>query len=181
VTTNELIRYFEKMSDAFGREIITAREHINALVLRTAQSGRSDLAEALYSIVPRTLRSEMIAWVNEVNQPSFRFKPFLFGQIDLDELGRRLQPEIVKLAGQFRTFLSTHFDTEWGTDRAVSLAVAMFESGTYDRLPILADVLEEAGCGDDAILAHCRNPNQVHVRGCWVVDRVLNRYDVTPG
>ncbi len=44
----------------------------------------------------------------------------------------------------------------------------------FDRLPILADALEEAGCRDADILGHCREPGE-HVRGCWVVDLVLGK------
>jgi hypothetical protein len=42
-------------------------------------------------------------------------------------------------------------------------------------MPILADALQDAGCEDDAILAHCRDPHLTHVRGCWVVDLVLGK------
>jgi hypothetical protein len=49
-------------------------------------------------------------------------------------------------------------------------------SGELDlaRLAILADALEEAGCQDPDILAHCRQSG-LHVRGCWVVDLVLGK------
>lgn len=61
-------------------------------------------------------------------------------------------------------------------DAVVKLAQAIYEEKAFDRMPILADVLEESGCRDEGILAHCRGQakNQ-HVRGCWVVDRLLNR------
>jgi hypothetical protein len=42
------------------------------------------------------------------------------------------------------------------------------------RLAILADALEDAGCTDTEILAHCRGPGP-HVRGCWVVDLLLGK------
>lgn len=45
---------------------------------------------------------------------------------------------------------------------------------SFDRLPILGDALEEAGCTNAEILAHCRGPGP-HVRGCWVVDLLLGR------
>jgi hypothetical protein len=32
--------------------------------------------------------------------------------------------------------------------------------------------LEEAGCTDQSILQHCRQPGQ-HVRGCWVLRPLL--------
>jgi hypothetical protein len=42
-------------------------------------------------------------------------------------------------------------------------------------MPILADALQDAGCDHDAILNHCRDLNQPHVRGCWVVDLLLGK------
>ncbi len=57
----------------------------------------------------------------------------------------------------------------WGAATVPRLAQEIYESGYFDRLPILADALEEAGCTDAEILGHCRCPG-VHVRGCWVVD-----------
>ena len=44
----------------------------------------------------------------------------------------------------------------------------------FDRLPILADALEESGSTDQTILDHCRGPGP-HVRGCWVVDLLLGK------
>jgi hypothetical protein len=42
------------------------------------------------------------------------------------------------------------------------------------RLAVLADALEEAGCTDAAILAHCRGGGEP-ARGCWVVDLLTGR------
>jgi hypothetical protein len=42
------------------------------------------------------------------------------------------------------------------------------------RLAVLADALEDAGCADADILGHLRGPGP-HVRGCWVLDLLLNR------
>lgn len=42
------------------------------------------------------------------------------------------------------------------------------------RLAVLADALEEAGCGDTDVLTHLRGPGP-HVRGCHVLDLLLNR------
>jgi hypothetical protein len=60
-------------------------------------------------------------------------------------------------------------------DGAVAkLAGSIYEERAFDRLSILADALEEAGCTDPAILAHLRGPGP-HCRGCWAVDLVLAR------
>ena len=45
----------------------------------------------------------------------------------------------------------------------------------FDRMPILADALQDAGCDNDEVLNHCRDATQVHVRGCWVIDLVLSK------
>jgi hypothetical protein len=64
----------------------------------------------------------------------------------------------------------------WLTPTVVFLAAAAYEerllpSGELapDRLAVLADALEEAGCTEQAILNHLRGP-EPHVRGCWAVD-----------
>jgi hypothetical protein len=57
---------------------------------------------------------------------------------------------------------------------AYDIAKSIYTSRAFDRLPILADALEEAGCADADILAHCRGPGP-HVRGCWVVDLLLGK------
>jgi hypothetical protein len=69
----------------------------------------------------------------------------------------------------------------WRTPDVLSLAQAAYgernlPSGELDvmRLAVLADALEEAGCGDDVLLSHLRSPGQ-HVRGCWVLDLLLGR------
>jgi hypothetical protein len=67
------------------------------------------------------------------------------------------------------------FDPSWRTATAVGLAQSMYESRDFAAMPILADALEEAGCDSPDVLAHCRDPNGVHVRGCWVVDLVLGK------
>ncbi len=65
------------------------------------------------------------------------------------------------------------FSPEWRTDTAVALARTMYDSRDFSAMPILADALQDAGCDNTDVLNHCRDPQQVHVRGCWVVDLVL--------
>ena len=56
----------------------------------------------------------------------------------------------------------------------VKLARSIYEERAFDRLPVLADALEDAGCTDAIILGHCRGPG-VHVRGSWVIDLLLGK------
>jgi len=62
----------------------------------------------------------------------------------------------------------------WNAGTIVSLAQAIYDDRAFDRLPILADALEEAGCHDADILAHCRGPGP-HLRGCWCLDLLLGQ------
>jgi hypothetical protein len=65
-------------------------------------------------------------------------------------------------------------DPRWQTESVVALATVIYAEWAFDRMPILADALEEAGCDHADFLAHCRGPGP-HVRGCWVVDLVLGK------
>ena len=58
--------------------------------------------------------------------------------------------------------------------RTLNIAHTIYDNRAFDRLPILADALEDAGCDNADMLAHCRQPGE-HVRGCWVIDLLLGK------
>ena len=60
----------------------------------------------------------------------------------------------------------------WRTGTVRALARGLYRDRAFDRLPILADALQDAGCDDEAVLTHCREAT-THARGCWVVDLAL--------
>jgi hypothetical protein len=62
----------------------------------------------------------------------------------------------------------------WLTSTVVALATGIYDERAFDRMPILADALQDAGCDNADILNHCRGPGP-HVRGCWVVDLLLGK------
>jgi hypothetical protein len=62
----------------------------------------------------------------------------------------------------------------WNEKTISRIAEAIYDERAFDRMPILADALEEAGCTNADILNHCRQPDE-HVRGCWVVDLLLGK------
>jgi hypothetical protein len=62
----------------------------------------------------------------------------------------------------------------WKDGAVVKLAQGIYEDRAFDRLPALADALEEGGCTNAEILAHCREPGE-HARGCGVVDPLLGK------
>ncbi len=60
----------------------------------------------------------------------------------------------------------------WNDGTVRRLARSAYEDRAFDRLPILADALEDAGCDNDDLLNHCRGPGG-HSRGCWAIDSLL--------
>jgi len=72
-------------------------------------------------------------------------------------------------------FRPVGFDPAWRTSDAMALATGIYDGRAFDRMPILADALQEAGCDNDDLLRHCRDPDANHVRGCWALDLVLGK------
>jgi hypothetical protein len=62
----------------------------------------------------------------------------------------------------------------WNGGAVVQLAHGIYDERCFEDLFILADALEEAGCAEAALLGHCRQPGE-HVRGCWLVDLLLDK------
>ncbi|HJT77523.1 MAG TPA: hypothetical protein VJ739_10020, partial [Gemmataceae bacterium] len=62
----------------------------------------------------------------------------------------------------------------WRGGAVPRLARAVYDERAFDRLPLLADALERAGCTDTAVLAHARGAGE-HARGCWLLDALLER------
>ena len=98
----------------------------------------------------------------------------LYEAADPDARAVKSRALTLELAGPnpFRPFT---FSPAWRTDTVLTLAKHMYESREFSAMPILADALQDAGCDNEQILSHCRDANQVHVRGCWVVDLVLGK------
>ncbi|QEL19064.1 hypothetical protein [Limnoglobus roseus] len=92
-----------------------------------------------------------------------------FGDLP-EEVERKAQADLLRCV--FNPFAS--FDPAWITPTAYALAEAAYEDRAWDRLPILADALEDVGCEDSAVLAHLRGDGP-HARGCWVLDLVLGK------
>jgi hypothetical protein len=69
----------------------------------------------------------------------------------------------------FRPITPNH---SWLTSTVLALATGIYSEKAFDRMPILADALQDAGCDNADILDHCRGPGP-HVRGCFVVDKLL--------
>jgi hypothetical protein len=65
-------------------------------------------------------------------------------------------------------------EPEWLTPDVLGLAKGIHADGAFDRLPILADALQDAGCASAELLDHLRSGGR-HVRCCVVVELLLER------
>jgi hypothetical protein len=74
----------------------------------------------------------------------------------------------------FRPIIINPFWLTWNDGTVIRLAQSIYDEHAFDRLPVLADALEKAGCDNPDILTHCRQPGE-HVKGCWVVDLLLGK------
>jgi hypothetical protein len=88
-------------------------------------------------------------------------------------------PPAIELPPIFRDIFGNPFrpvtiNPAWRTSNVTALAQSIYADRAFNRMPILADALEDAGCDNADILNHCRQPGE-HVRGCWVVDLLLGK------
>jgi hypothetical protein len=63
---------------------------------------------------------------------------------------------------------------KWDGGTVPNMVGGIYEERAFDRLPVLADALEDAGCADAELLGHLRGPGP-HARGCWALDLLLGK------
>ena len=113
--------------------------------------------------------------------------PFFVGSVSLSSAealaktvswaeARNPQADLIRdvFGNPFRTAAISPSWQKWNDGTVVKIAQVIYEERAFDRLPILADALEEAGCGDERMLDHGR-VLRTHVRGCWLVDGLLGK------
>src|SRR5262245_8042524 len=112
-------------------------------------------------------------------------RPFVLDQVAkmascFEQTERALQCAVSDIFGSL-PFRPVALDNSWLTPTVLRLAWAAYEGRclpacTLDpaRLAVLSDALEDAGCTDEQVVAHLREPSP-HVRGCWVIDLLLGK------
>jgi hypothetical protein len=174
------VRQLEEYADNLGSERLRRDAYNTAhpayLDLQSVASDPTSSAacavlSAAYPIVPPRLRDQ--------ERPLWS----LFGNLEgnlatalrVDAHGlHRVEAGIIRelFGNPFRPVV---FDPAWRTSDVMLLATGIYEDRAFDRMPILADALQDAGCTSDDILNHCRDPHATHVRGCWGLDLLLGK------
>jgi hypothetical protein len=99
------------------------------------------------------------------------------GRVDMAQSRQEHSRFLRCLFGQVPFRLSLHLPPAilaWNGGTVRKIAQPIYDECAFDRMPILADALEGAGCDNADILNHCREPGY-HVRGCWIVDLLLGK------
>jgi hypothetical protein len=86
----------------------------------------------------------------------------------------RAQTDLLRCVFGPLPFRPVPSELSWRSPAVLALAAEIYEERRWGNLSVLADALSEAGCTDEAVLAHCRSPGP-HTRGCWPVDLLLNK------
>lgn len=167
ITTGGYEAVFTQLAESVERQLLAAERYSDGQIDRPAlQKARSPSGGPWNVFNVPTWMTRMN--VTDVQQP---FRDFS------DEFG---VPTSCEAANLLRDIFGNPYRRAvlapvWRSESAVSLARTAYNTRNFTLLPILADALEEAGCDHPDVLTHCRDPKQVHVRGCWVVDGVLGK------
>lgn len=62
----------------------------------------------------------------------------------------------------------------WLTSTVLDLARLIDTQRQFDRMPLLADALMDAGCDSEEVIKHCCREG-MHARGCWVFDLLFSK------
>jgi hypothetical protein len=101
----------------------------------------------------------------------------------IDGIGEARSNTCIPLDGPLREILGNPYRGAPGRDptslrtsdgAARRLAAAIYDGRRFEDLPVLADLLEEAGLTDAALLGHLRGPGP-HALGCYALDAVLGK------
>ena len=93
-----------------------------------------------------------------------------------DAAGRRVQADLLRdiFGNPMRRVRVEPAWLAWSGGAIVQLARAIYEERAFHGMPLLGDLLQDAGCTAATVLEHCRAP-VTHVRGCWVLDGLLGK------
>src|SRR5579884_696324 len=60
------------------------------------------------------------------------------------------------------------------SERFMAMAHKIYDEHRFEDLPLLAELLSQSGCRNEALIIHLRSPGP-HFRGCWALDVILGK------
>ncbi|QEL19061.1 hypothetical protein [Limnoglobus roseus] len=148
------------------RDVLLRSSEVARGIASDADGNAQDAADASASAAEEDIRSHAFPVTVCASKAAWRRK----GEREAEEAAQATLLRDI-FGNPFRPVI---FSPSWLTPTVVGIATAIYADRAFDRLPILADALQDAGCENDEILSHCRSEGP-HVRGCWVVDLLTGR------
>ena len=182
---NELMldRLRERVEEAI--ETRTRANQAAANALRFKQEGDEHADRAAGVKNKRLEESKAVEFVRRVEEGRNREGADVDAELKRERAANRQLARVLReVVGN--PFTPPRFDPAWRTATVVALARGIFEERAWDRLPILADALLDADCDEEPVLRHLRGTEvgskepPVHVRGCWVIELILGRWEPLP-
>lgn len=103
-------------------------------------------------------------WPDSLGRPGAR------PEDERDENFARWTSELGALAREWcRARWGPRLPPPWHTATVTTLASGIAAEGAFERLPILADALQDAGCEDEGVLEHLRGKGP-HTHCCFLID-----------
>lgn len=177
--------------DVLRKAILTCERFVEGLATAAELKTARDLADATYQGIGDIIADHSAMAITALCNPSPYFPMGEGSQggiaaVAAEAKSNRRTPFHVALKRArklhcqlFRDIFGNPFrpvavDPAWRTSTVLALAQGIYDERAFDRMPILADALQDAGCDSKDILTHCRGPGP-HVRGCWIIDLVLGK------
>jgi hypothetical protein len=160
-------RYVDGQSSR--KQLLAAEIESNTILSERTLTGADALAHGQPHTVHLSPRIAASLAVSKNPAPSYLYIYDPDRPLDLERAAQAaLLRDIIAWPGR-----SVRIHPHWLTPSVRDLAHAVAHDDDFDRLPILGDALEEAGCLDESILAHCRHRDLTHVPGCWLIRELV--------
>jgi GAF domain-containing protein len=179
VDSRTAVEVAEKFADGLERKSTLATARSRARRLAVAQRGAAYSAwRAAFEKIRAAIVHLALGTVWSASYKSW----YGIMSADMDDVEREEGAVVALLREIFdNPFSVVPFDPNWRTQTVRRLAQAAYDEPQLpsaelkqDRLAILADALEDAGCSEPRILSHLRGPGP-HMRGCFVTDLLLDK------
>ncbi|MFO0892771.1 MAG: hypothetical protein U0790_26975 [Isosphaeraceae bacterium] len=122
---------------------------------------------------PLTWDDDIAAWIAFTAPEAFGWTGTQWDETVLNRHRRDIADWVRDIFGN--PFRPVTFAPAWRTPGVMTLATEIDERQSFDRIPSLADALEQSGCRAAEVLSHCRISTG-HVRGCWVIEAILGHH-----
>lgn len=180
LSLHESVEIVEQAADTPGLEAVLASAAFATFAARYEAEGEMLGNEANPGFTPASVYYYRLTQCFEgLPQPASEITGWIVP--DADEFRMPISPEcnpsicsLTKDVFSLLPFRPVTIPPSWLTSNVVALAAGIYDEKAFDRMPILADALQDAGCNNDDVLNHCRGDGP-HVRGCWVIDLLLSK------